>query len=312
MLSIRSACSAPIFRAPALPLAALVLGAASLLTSCQGSVAVSPGTGENTDPTTVGSSASPTQEYLVGATLFVQTAAEYRALCYQAYSLAEQRLHEHLHAWEADHGARSGRPTGAGKAGPAIVTDLDETVLDNSAYTAWQIENEKPYTPETWAEWTALAQAPLVPGAADFLHLADSLGVQIFYVSNRKQNERPATISNMAELGLPQLDTTHFFLKTTTSDKTERREKIEALGYDVLLYLGDNLGDFDARWDKQPAAVRAERADAARADFGSRFIVFPNPLYGSWEGALYGYDWGLSMAQRNAARREALQPASLP
>jgi 5'-nucleotidase (lipoprotein e(P4) family) len=290
-------------------LSLLLTGGVLLLPSCRSNVDVSPVTGESSP---AASGTIPTQEYLIGATLFVQTAAEYRALCYQAYNLAGLRLVEHLKDWEAEHGSWSGAASADGQAGPAIVTDLDETVLDNSAYTAWQIENEKPYSPETWAEWTALAEAPLVPGAADFLHLADSLGVRIFYVSNRKQNEREATMRNMAEYGLPQLDTAQFFLKTTSSDKTERREAIAAMGYDVLLYLGDNLGDYDARWDKQPVGVRADRTTEARADFGDRFIVFPNPLYGSWEGALYRYDWGLSMAERDAARREALEAADLP
>jgi 5'-nucleotidase (lipoprotein e(P4) family) len=242
-----------------------------------------------------------TQEYLVGGTLWTQNSAEWRALCYQAYGWAERRLEEELVELASS-------PVGE----MAIVTDLDETVLDNSAYMAWQIEQDVPYNPETWAHWTALAEAPAVPGARRFLRLADSLGVTIFYVSNRKVEEREATMRNMEALGLPQVDTAHFLLKTSTSDKTERRERIEAMGYEVLLYLGDNLGDFDGRWDKQSTAVRAEEADAARDAFGDRWIVFPNPLYGTWEGAIYGYDWGLSPEQRDSARWAHLRPAVMP
>jgi 5'-nucleotidase (lipoprotein e(P4) family) len=199
--------------------------------------------------------------------------------------LAERRLEEEIPE-------RASSPVGE----MAIITDLDETVLDNSAYTAWQIEKDLSYSPDTWAQWTELAEAPAVPGTRRFPRMADSLGVTIFCVSNLKVEEREATMRNMKALGLPQIATVDFLLKTSTFDKTERRERIEAMGYDVLLYLGDDLGDFDGSWDKASTADRAERAGAARDAFGDVWIMFPNPLYGSWEGAIYGYDWGLSLA----------------
>jgi 5'-nucleotidase (lipoprotein e(P4) family) len=234
---------------------------------------------------------TPTQEYLVGATLYTQNAAEYRALCYQAYNLAQLRLLEALRS---------------NPARPAVILDLDETVLDNSAYTGWQIVNEQPYSPETWAKWTELADAPLVPGAARFLHLADSLGVTLLYVSNRMSGEGPATQRNMLAHGLPQVQPDHFFLKTGSSDKTERRASITAAGYDILLLIGDNLGDFDGIWEKQPNDIRNERADAVRDQFGSRYIVLPNAIYGTWEGALYNFNWSASPGERDSLRRAAI------
>lgn len=239
----------------------------------------------------------PTQEYLVGATLYTQQAAEYRALCYQAYNLAALRLKEALQI----------KPLR-----PAVILDLDETVLDNSAYTAWQIVSDRSYEPDTWTAWTDLEAAPAVPGVTEFLHLADSLGVTLLYVSNRLVKEQAATMRNMQSLGLPQVSDEHFFLKTSTSDKSARRDSIAAQGYDVLLLIGDNLGDFDGIWDKQSNAVRRERTDASRAEFGSRYIVLPNAIYGTWEGALYDFNWKLSTQERDAKRREALEPGDLP
>jgi len=239
---------------------------------------------------------TPTQEYLVGATLYTQQAAEYRALCYQAYNLAELRLLEALRS----------NPTR-----PAVILDLDETVLDNSAYTGWQIAADQPYSPETWARWTELAAAPLVPGAARFLHLADSLGVTLFYVSNRLSGEGPATKRNMLAHNLPQLSPDHFLLKTGSSDKTERRAAITAQGYNVLLLIGDNLGDFDGLWDKQPNDTRNAAADSLRAEFGKRFIVLPNAIYGTWEGAIYQFNWSASPAERDSLRKAALKAVEL-
>ncbi len=232
----------------------------------------------------------------MGATLYTQQAAEYRALCYQAFNLAEWRLQKAL----------SEEPTK-----PAVILDLDETVLDNSAYTGWQIQQDQPYSPETWNQWTELAAAPAVPGAARFLHLADSLGVTLLYVSNRLEKELEATMKNMRELGLPQVSKGHFFLKSDNSDKSARRAHIDGHGYTVLLLIGDNLGDFDGIWEKLPNDTRKERADEVRDQFGSRYIVLPNAIYGTWEGALYDFNWKLTMKERDDQRKKALHVAEM-
>lgn len=236
------------------------------------------------------------REYLMAATLFVQQSAEYDALCLQAYAAASQRLHEAL-------GQDPGKP--------AIVLDLDETVLDNSAYSAWQVTNDQPYSPESWAKWTALADAPAVPGVRKFLAEADTLGVQIFYISNRDTAALEDTMRNMRELGLPQVESDHFYLKTNTSDKSERRAAVEQRGYDILLFIGDNLGDFHERWDKAAPADRSEMTIQFREKFGRQYIVLPNPIYGSWEGALYDFNWSWSDAQRDSIRRRWLDPAPI-
>jgi 5'-nucleotidase (lipoprotein e(P4) family) len=236
------------------------------------------------------------QEYLVAGTLFTQQAAEYRALCYQAYSLAEMRLLEILKS----------KPVK-----PAVVLDLDETVLDNSAFTAWQIASDTPFSEDDWAIWTDLAVAPEVPGVTRFLKLADSLGVTLFYVSNRDSAALHPTIKNMQNLGLPQLGEEHFMLKTTTSGKESRRQAVRDAGYNIVLLIGDNLGDFHHRWDKQQNSARKHWADSLKAEFGQNFIVLPNTLYGTWEGAIYNFDWDLSNEQRDSLRKAALEPAAI-
>lgn len=238
------------------------------------------------------------QEYLEAAVLFVQTAAEYRALCYQAYNAGEARL-------------KAIADTAQSTKQLAVVLDLDETVLDNSPYTAWQIEADLPYSKSTWAKWTDLASADLVPGAKRFLQVADSLGFGIFYISNRDTSALNGTWKNMGIYDLPQIDPDHFYLKTTTSDKTERRNAVRDRGYEIVLFAGDNLGDYDARWDKSPTAERAALTDDARADFGTKFLMLPGPLYGSWLASLYNYDWSLTEAQRDSLRKAALEVAGI-
>lgn len=239
------------------------------------------------------------QEYLIHSTLYAQRAAEYKALCYQAYALAQKQIETVLVEGKTKR--------------PAVILDLDETVLDNSPYTAWQIESGEPYEPETWAEWVEAAEAEAVPGAVEFLQWADSSEIEIFYISNRSADGLAATIENLQNLNIPQADSASVFLKTETSDKSARREKVKQTGVEIVLYIGDNLGDYSEIWDK-PANPR-DRLDsliAYRDKIGVEFIVLPNSLYGTWEGAVYDYNRELNDEQRDSLRRSFLEPWSGP
>ena len=234
------------------------------------------------------------QDYLIHSTLYAQSAAEYKALCYQAYSLARLRIELVLES---------------GVERPAVVLDLDETVLDNSPYTAWQIASGNPYTPDTWATWVEAAEAEAVPGSVEFLQWADSNSVELFYVSNRGVDGLNATIQNLTNLKIPQADSTHIFLKTETSDKSERRDKIRNQGVEIALYIGDNLGDYSEAWDKPASAdERLTLVHERNSEFGVHFIVLPNALYGTWEGAIYDYNRDLNDAEQDSLRRVSLNP----
>lgn len=208
---------------------------------------------------------------LLFATLYVQRASEYKALCYQAYNLAQYRLAEKQAAYKGDKKL-------------AVIVDIDETVLDNSPFSAKSIIENTDY-PKYWDEWCNLAKAPSIPGSLEFLKHAETLGVETFYVSNRKVHLTPATLKNLQDNGFPFADSTHLFLRTTSSDKEERREKIRET-HDVLLYFGDALGDFSSKFDNETTAVRNGLTKQMKDDFGAEFIVLPNPTYGAWMNAL--------------------------
>ena len=106
---------------------------------------------------------------------------------------------------------------------PAVVLDLDETVLDNSPYEARLFLEGENYSSESWENWCKEAQAEALPGAVDFLNFADSLGIKIFYVSNRKIGVFEPTLKNLQTLNLPQAEKDHLLLRTTKSDKTEKK-----------------------------------------------------------------------------------------
>lgn len=201
--------------------------------------------------------------------LFQQRAAEYRALCYQAYNLATLRLD-----------ALAQLPSALPK---AIITDIDETVLDNSPYFVAQARAGKTYDDSSWIRWTAKEQCDTVPGAVQFLRHAKELGVTVFYVTNRFQPETAATLANLRKFNLPDVDSAHLFLSDGNSSKDSRRAFI-ANNYEVVLWIGDNLGDFSGIFS---AKDRGQQVDSNKTRFGDRFIVLPNAMYGAWEDVLY-------------------------
>lgn len=231
-------------------------------------------------------------DYLVMPTLWVQSSAEYRALCYQTYYLAQNRLKTNLEAYK-------------GKKKPAVVLDLDETVLDNSPYEAHVIKNGKSY-PADWQKWCDLAKAETIPGAREFLLFAKQKGVEIYYISNRREKTRKGTVLNLKNLKLPFADDAHVFLRTDVSSKEPRRQKVKK-EHEILLLFGDNLLDFSSLYEKQSTSRRSAVVDSLRNEFGTRFIVLPNPMYGDWDASVLKYDNNISNEERLNRRRDELK-----
>lgn len=216
---------------------------------------------------------SPTLGGKLYTSAWIQRSAEYKALCLQAYNLAELRLEEALR-----NKASNGRPL-------AVITDIDETILDNTPNSVYQALRGEDYTDASWNEWCARAEADTLAGARGFFTKADQAGVQIFYVSNRYEVNRAGTLDNLKKFGFPQVDDAHLLLRTDVSDKTERRAQVMKT-YDVIMFLGDNLGDFEHIFDSSDEVERLQGLETYRREFGKRFIVLPNPNYGTWEKAM--------------------------
>ncbi|MCQ0969196.1 5'-nucleotidase (plasmid) [Paracoccus sp. TK19116] len=210
---------------------------------------------------------SPLSEHVV-AVRYQQLSAEVRALQMQCYALATLRLHEAVAA------------NGGTGEGLAIVTDIDETVFDNSAVMALAATvGDLPGNLDTWGAWELHGEPGLIPGAYDFLWLADSLGVGVFYVSDRFGENKHATLATLAALGLPQAseDRVHLF----GYPKAHRRAMIER-DHRIILLLGDTLHDFHADFADATLEEQHARADAHKARFGQDWIVFPNAAHGTW------------------------------
>ncbi len=239
-------------------------------------------------------------EYQVGAVLFMQKAAEFRALAYQAFNLGRWQL-------DADFDKKNIKklPKAERKMTRAVVVDVDETVLDNSPHQAELIKNRMPFTNTVWTAWVNRRQAKPIPGAVEFLKYAHSNGVRVFYVSNRNEAEKQGTIDNLKAVGFPDVSDETVLVRTTESGKEPRRQSI-VVKHRIVLLMGDNLNDFSNVFERKSVGDRFSEVDRVKDLWGKRFIVLPNAMYGDWESAIYEYG-RLSEVEKTQKRLSALE-----
>ena len=241
------------------------------------------------------------------STAWVRTSPEYDAVAREAFRLAMDQLPEALEHpfWTAaieQTGDYQELP-------PAIVVDIDETVLDNTPFQVRMIREGEEFDAEAWAAWVEEAAARPVPGALDFARAAERRGIEVFYVTNRDQPQEAATRRNLQAAGF-SLGTagqdrvlTRGERREWTTDKSSRRAAI-ARRYRILLLIGDDLNDFvSARLSPTERDSLAARYEDR---WGRQWIMLPNPLYGSWEDALYGFQSGLSPDEKTRRKADAL------
>jgi acid phosphatase len=196
---------------------------------------------------------------------------------------------------------------------PAVVVDVDETVLDNSPYQVRLIKRDAVFNDATWNAWVDEGRAGAVSGAAAFARAAAERGVTLIYLTNREHGKSAVTRRNLEALGFPPVAESQFLgLGVETpgctpkgSDKGCRRQWV-AQRYRVLMQMGDQLGDFLSIAKNTPPA-RAAQLAPFDAWVGQRWFMLANPSYGSWEPALYGNDRQLGPEGQRAAKRAALR-----
>ena len=232
-------------------------------------------------------------KHLVMATLWYQRASECRALYYQAFNIARLSLDKQLAT-----GCNNSKPK-------AVVVDIDETILDNSPFETNMIRSGKTFSSAAWKEWTDMSKARATPGSLAFLKYAESKGVEIFYISNRDTSATRKTLENLKVFGFPFADKDHMLLRTNTGVKTKRRNKVKET-HEILILIGDNIGDFDEILEDRSKNYGFALVDSMKQEFGKRFIVLPNPMYGSWEGQVLKSDRSLSIDEKEQIRIQCL------
>jgi 5'-nucleotidase (lipoprotein e(P4) family) len=244
---------------------------------------------------------APSLDYTTAGVLYTQKAAEYRALAYQAFNIARMRLDE-----DFDKKNLKKLPKAERKMPRAIVVDIDETVLDNSPSNAKQIATNTSFNTKDWYAWGEMRKAKAVPGSVDFLNYAVSKGVKIFYISNRDEVQRQATIDNLKSVGFNDVSSDRVMLRVNGESPKGPRRDVVAKNYRIVMLVGDNLDDFESVFERKSIAERYASADGFRNLWGKKFIVLPNAMYGTWENAIYEYQ-RLTDAQKAAKRAAALE-----
>ncbi len=216
---------------------------------------------------------------------WLQTSAEYTALALQTYKVAQRAVESQL-----DSAASNSRP-------PAVILDLDETVIDNSPFQVYLLKSDKTYNSDLWKSWVedGVSQSTLIPGALSFIERMETLGVTVIYISNRRDSEveRAATIDTLKNLGvktdgLSDRSTLRLLLKKETSGKEARRQSVEQK-YNIIALIGDALGDFAEVFDPgKETTIESRRLEAIQAQekWGDKWFVLPNPTYGAWQRIL--------------------------
>ena len=228
--------------------------------------------------------------------LWMRTSAEYRALAYQGYNVAMNAVK--MAVTDPSH---QRKPL-------AIVLDADETVVDNTKLMGESIVNGNgSFDAPWWRQAVHQGKSQAMPGAVEFLNEVHKQGVEIFYVSNRYAPVNlDVTIQNFKELGFPSVDKDHVLLFEKDSDKQPRFDMI-AKKYYVVVYMGDNAGDFPIGTKGKTLVERNAIIDAHQKDFGTTFVVFPNPAYGSWVSALAKGYQNLSPEEQKQVNNQYLQ-----
>jgi len=101
-----------------------------------------------------------------------------------------------------------------GKGKPAVVFDIDDTLLNTYDY---EIANQFGFTPASNAVFVNAAAFPAVfymPGLVSF---AASHGYAVFFITGRPQTQTDATVTNLTNAGYPTPQSGHLFLKPSTS-----------------------------------------------------------------------------------------------
>ena len=215
---------------------------------------------------------------LLWAVAWSATAAEFGALCYQAFNLATLRVEQAL-----KRNKTGGKPL-------AVITDVDNTIVHAASYWGYLINNGMDFFDDaSWDRWIPRNLITPVPGAREFLDYCDGHNVEVFYVTNRNQGEntKEYALNQLRYLQLPFADNEHLTVYRNTSNKTPAKKAISE-SHELSLMLGDNLNDY--KWDYYVDGIEERYAlmERDRYDFGDKFILLPNPTDGQWVRAIFG------------------------
>ena len=244
----------------------------------------------------------------LNSTLWMQSSAEYVAAVEQAFNAARMNLGEGVQNknWTAALEQRGGYQ----QLPPAVIFDVDETVLDNSPYEVYLIENQQPFHYKTWKVWANAATAKPITGVKELISEIKSQGVEVFYVTNRGASLQEATVKNIKMTVDPNVQADQVLCKGERpewgSDKSSRRAAI-AETHRIIMIFGDNYNDFRFLANSPSPEARVAEVEPHKEYWGTKWILISNPRYGHWERAIYNYADNLPADEKLQAKRQHLK-----
>ena len=243
--------------------------------------------------------------------LWTQTSIEHEMIYRQLFANATRQLDVALAdpSWDA----LPFPPRNLQGLPPAVVVDIDETLLDNVPLNARDIINNQVYSYERWNTWVDQAKADALPGSVAFLQAAEQKGIKVYYLTNREHSQVAATVKNLRLRGFPVESGEQVLAASTPTGHCESagygkncRRQWVASHARVLLMAGDSMGDFVQAEHNTLQAQRQAVAPYA-GWLGQRWFLLPNPTYGNWYSAPYGDDEKLPFARKRQLKQQALQ-----
>jgi 5'-nucleotidase (lipoprotein e(P4) family) len=241
------------------------------------------------------------------AILWQTTSVEYRVVAQSIYGAAKSQLERALadRQWTA----LPAQGENIQHLPPAVIMDIDETVIDTSGFQSLLVKNGARFSRARWRDWSSQNEPGAVPGAVEFISLAQSRGVTVFFVTNRDYATESLTRNHLAAAGIKLPDDIDTVLSPSErpdwgSDKGSRRDFI-AKSYRVLMLFGDDLADFISEYR---TSAQARMSEAMKYnEWGTKWFMLPNPMYGSWESSLYDFNSDLSMDEISRRKFQQLR-----
>ncbi|WP_347169195.1 HAD family acid phosphatase [Pseudomonas salmasensis] len=244
------------------------------------------------------------------AVLWTQTSIEHELIYRQLFANATRQLDVALAdpSWDALPFA----PRNLAGLPPAVVVDVDETLLDNVPLNARDIINNQVYSYDRWNTWVEQAKAQALPGSVAFLQAARQKGIQVYYLTNREHSQVAATAKNLRLRGFPIESDAQILAASTPTGHCESagygkqcRRQWVANHARVLLMAGDSLGDF-VQAEHNTLDAQRKAVEPYVNWLGQRWFLLPNPSYGNWYSAPYGDDERLPFAHKRRLKQQAL------
>ncbi len=247
----------------------------------------------------------------LNSTLWMQSSAEYVAATNQAFNAARMNLDRALQNknWTAALEQREGYRN----LPPAVIFDIDETVLDNSPYEAYLITSGQVYHYDTWKVWANAARAKPIKGVKELISEIKSKGIAVLYVTNRDAALEEATVKNIRMMVDSEVQADQILCKGEQaewgSDKSSRRAAI-AETHRIIMMFGDDYNDFRFLANSPSAEARVAEVEPYKEYWGTKWILLSNPRYGHWEKAIFNYAPKLPDDEKLQAKRLYLKSDS--